>query len=132
MGQKMGNRTRVNPAGSRESTSMNNRTGEGHMDSLEDGAVRQAMPQGTKKHGTQTSEEVQLATDRPQTNDRRKIHMRLGDVIPGTVVTRIKEEIIPAIRTGGKIQSPRALIRGNETQAGHSRDATSMATALNL
>ena len=87
---------------------------------------------GDKKTRDPSSEEVQLATDRPQTNDRRKIHMRLGDVIPGTVVTRIKEEIIPAIRTGGKIQSPRALIRGNETQAGHSRDATSMATALNL
>ena len=45
-------------------------------------------------------------TDRPQTNDRRKIHMRLGDVIPGTRVMRIKEEVIPAIRTGGKLQIP--------------------------
>ena len=32
--------------------------------------------------GAQTSEEVQLATDRPQTNDRRKRHMRREDVIP--------------------------------------------------
>ena len=41
-----------------------------------------AMPQGTIGHGAQTSEEVQMATDRPQTNDRRKTHMRLGDVVP--------------------------------------------------
>ena len=30
----------------------------------------------------QTSEEVQLATDRPKRTDRHKTHMRLGDVIP--------------------------------------------------
>ena len=76
------------------------------MDPLEEGAVHQAMPQRTLEHGAQTSEEAQLATDRPQTNDRRKIHMRLGDVIPGAGVMRVKEETIPAIRTGGKIQSP--------------------------
>ena len=75
------------------------------MDPLEGGAVHQAMPQGTIERGAQTSEEVQLATDRPQTNDRRKIHMRLGDVIPGAGVMRVKEETIPATRTGGKIQS---------------------------
>ena len=75
------------------------------MDPLEEGAVHQAMPQGTIEHETQTSEEAQLATDRPQTNDRRKIHMPVGDVIPGTGVMRVKEETIPAIRTGGKIQS---------------------------
>ena len=32
--------------------------------------------------GAQTSQEVQLATNRPQTNDRRKTHMRRVDVIP--------------------------------------------------
>ena len=53
---------------------------------------------GPEHHSTET--------DRPQTNDRRKIHMRLGDVIPGTGVMRIKEEVIPAIRTGGKLQIP--------------------------
>ena len=84
---------------------MNNRIGEGHMDPLEEVAVHPAMPQGTIGQGAQTSEEVKLATDQPQTNDRRKIHMRLGDGIPGTGVMRIKEEVIPAIRTGGKIQS---------------------------
>ena len=76
------------------------------MDPLEEGAVHQAMPQGTIEHGAQTSQEVQLATDRHQTNDRRKIHMRLGDGIPGTGVMRIKEAVVPAIRTGGKIESP--------------------------
>ena len=37
---------------------------------------------GDNRPGAQTSEEVQLATDRPQTNDRRKTHWRLGDVVP--------------------------------------------------
>ena len=55
---------------------------EGHMDPREEGAVHPAMPQGTIGRGAQTSEEVHLATDRPQTNERRKTHMRLGDVIP--------------------------------------------------
>ena len=73
------------------------------MDPLEEGAVHQAMPQGTIEHGAQISEEAQLTTDRPQTNDRRKIHMRMGDVIPGTGVMRVKEETIPVIRTGRKI-----------------------------
>ena len=69
------------------------------MDPLEEeGEVHQAMPQETI--------EAQLATDRPQTNDRRKIHMRLGNMNPGKGVMRVKEETIPAIRTGGKIQSP--------------------------
>ena len=52
------------------------------MDPLEEGAVHPAMPQGTIGHCAQTSKEVQLATDRPRMNDRRKTHMRLGDVIP--------------------------------------------------
>ena len=45
------------------------------MDPLEERAVHQATPQATIDHGAQTSEEVPLATDRPQTNDRCKIHM---------------------------------------------------------
>ena len=101
---------------------------EGHMDPLEEEAVHPAMPQGTVGHGAQTSEEVRLATDRPQTKDRLKTHMRLEDVIPGTGVMRIKEEVIPAIRTGRK--NPEPLSEGNDAQAGHSRDATSMATAF--
>ena len=54
------------------------------MDPLEVGAVHQAMPQGIIEHGAQTVEQVQQGTDRPQTNDRRKAHMRLGEVIPVT------------------------------------------------
>ena len=76
------------------------------MDPLEEGAVHQAIPQGTIDPGAQLTGEVQLATDRPLTKDQRKIQMRLGDVIPGTGVMRAKEEIIPASRTGGKIRSP--------------------------
>ena len=107
------------------------------MDPLEVGAVHQAMPQRIIEHGAQTSEEVQLATDRPQTNDRRKAHMRLGEVIPGTVVMRAQggvmratEESIRAIRTEGKFQVQNPYEGGNDTKAGHSRDATSMATAF--
>ena len=73
---------------------------------LEEGAVHQAIPQETLDPVAQTSEEVQLAKYRPLTNDQRKIHMRLGDVIPERGVMRAKEEIIPASRTGGKIGSP--------------------------
>ena len=65
---------------------MTNRIGEEHTDPLEVGAVQQAIQQGIIEHGAQTSEEVQLAIDRLQTNDRRKAHMRLGEVIAGTAV----------------------------------------------
>ena len=58
---------------------------------LDDGAVHQAIPQGTIDPEAQTSEEVQMAKDRHLTNDQRKIQMRLGDVIPGTGVMRAKE-----------------------------------------
>ena len=57
-------------------TLMTNKGG-GHMHPLEVGAAQQAMPQGIREHGDQISEEVQLAKDRPRTNDRRKAHMRL-------------------------------------------------------
>ena len=85
---------------------MSSKIGEEHMDLLEEGAVHQAIPQGTIDHGARTSYDFQVATDRPQTNERRKINMRLGDVIPGTGVMRAKEETIPASRTGGKIWRP--------------------------
>ena len=105
-GSKNGEPNTGELTGRRQRTSMNSRVGEGHMDQLEEERVHPAMPHGTISHGAQTSEEVQLATDRPQTNERRKIHLRLGDVIQGTGVMRIKEEVIPAIRTGGKIHRP--------------------------
>ena len=78
------------------------------MDPLEKGAVHQAMPQERVEHVAQTSEEVRLATDIPQTSDQRKIHMRLGDVIPGTGVMLVNKETIPAMRIEGKyhIQKP--------------------------
>ena len=82
---------------------MNNRTGEGHMDPHEEGAVHQDMPQGIKEHGAHTSEEVQLA------NDRRKIHMRMGDVNPGTGVMEPRKKQSQRFGQEGK---SRALIRG--------------------
>ena len=56
----------------------------GHIDPLEVGAVHQAMPQGIIELGAQTVEQVQQKTDRPQTNNRRKAHILLGEVIPVT------------------------------------------------
>ena len=88
--------------------------GGGHMDPLEVGAVHQAMPQGTIEHGARTVEQVQRGTDRPLTNDQRKAHMRLGEVIPVTGDMRAqggvmwaKEETLTAIRIAGmhRIQS---------------------------
>ena len=80
-----------------------------------------------KSQGAQKSEEGLMATDRPQTKDRCKAQMRLRDLIPQTGVMRIKEEIIPANRTGGKQE---LLSEVNDAQARHSRDATSMTTAF--
>ena len=74
-----------------------------------------AMPQGIIEHGAQTVEQVQQGTDRPQTNDRRKAHMRLGEVVRVTGDMRAqggvmwaKGETVTAIRIAGmhRIQSP--------------------------
>ena len=87
----------------------------GHKDPLEVGAAHQAIPQGIIEHGSQTVEQVQQGTDRPQTNDRCKANMRLGEVIPATGdmpahggVMWAKQETVTAIRTVGmhQIQNP--------------------------
>ena len=84
------------------------------MDPLEAGAVHQAMPQGVMEHGARTAEQVQRGRDRPLTNDQRKAHMRLGEVIPVTGgmqarggVMWAKRETLTAIRIAGmhRIQS---------------------------
>ena len=85
------------------------------MDPLEAGAVHEAMPQGIIEHGARTVEQVQRGTDRPLTNDQRKAHMRLGEVIPvtggmqarGGVMRTPKRETLTAIRIAGmhRIQS---------------------------
>ena len=54
------------------------------MDQLEVGAVHQAMSQGIIEHGARIVEQVQRGTDRPLTNDQRKAHMRLGEMIQVT------------------------------------------------
>ena len=61
-------------------------------DPLEVGAVHQAMPQGIIEHGAQTVEQVQRGTDTPLTNDPRKAHIGLGEVIPVTGDMRAQEE----------------------------------------
>ena len=68
------------------------------MDPREIEAVHQTMPQGIRGRGAQTSEEVLLATDRLQTNDRRETQTHLGDVIPQAGVMRIKDEVNQARR----------------------------------
>ena len=81
------------------------------MDPLE---VHQAMTQGIIEHRAQTVEQVQRGTDRSLTNDQRKAHMRLGEVIPVTRDMRAqgrfmwaKGETLTAIRIAGmhRIQS---------------------------
>ena len=90
------------------------------MDPLEAGAVHQAMPQGVMERGARTVEQVQRGTDEPLTNDQRKAHMRLGEVIPATGGMRArggvmwaKRETLTAIRIAGmhRIQSLRRGVR---------------------
>ena len=64
---------------------------------------------GDNRLRAQTSEEVELSTDRPQTNDRRQIHMRLGDVIPGTGFMRSRKKSSQQFGQEGKSRDP---IRG--------------------
>ena len=68
------------------------------------------------EHGARTVEQFQRGTDRPLTNDQRKAHMRLGEVIPVTGdmpaqggVMWAKGETLTAIRIAGmhRIQSLR-------------------------
>ena len=88
--------------------------GGGHRDPLEVGAVYQAMPQGIIEHGARAVEQVQRGRDRPLTNNQRKAHMRLGEVIPVTGDMRgqggvmwAEGETLTAIRIAGmhRIQS---------------------------
>ena len=107
--------------------------GGGHMDPLEVGADHQAMPQEIIDHGAQTVEQVQQGTDRPQTNDRSKAHMRLGEVIPAT-----GDMLAQGGQRGNShgdsdfrdAPNTKPLTGGNDTEAGHSRDATATATAF--
>ena len=91
------------------------------MDPLEAGAVHQAMPQGVIQHGARTVEQVQRGTDKPLTNDRRKAHMRLGEVIPATGgmqarggVMWAKRETLTVIRIAG-MHRTQSLRRGVRT-----------------
>ena len=106
--------------------------GGGHIDRLEVWAVHQATPQGIKVHGAQTVEQVQRGTDRAVTNDRRKAHMRLGELIPVTGDMRAQGEVMWAKGDSDCRDAPNTepLTRCDDTQAGHSRDATAMATAF--
>ena len=95
---------------------------------LEEEAVHPAIPQGRKSHGAQTSEEAQLATDRLQTNDRLKIHMRGGRCDSRNWSHANQGRSHPS--DSDRREKPEPLSGGNDAQAGHSRDATTMATAF--
>ena len=82
-GPKEGGPNSGGPSREPRVNSMNIKGGR-RMDPLEAGAVHQAMPQGVIQHGARTVEQIQRGTDRPLTNDQRKAHMRLGEVIPAT------------------------------------------------
>ena len=88
------------------------------MDPLEAGAVHQAMPQGVMEHGARTVEQVQRGTDRPLTNDQRKAHMRLGEVIRATGGMQArggaKRETLTVIRLAG-MHRTQSLRRGVRT-----------------
>ena len=104
------------------------------MDSLEVGAVQQAMPQGIIEHGAQTSEEVQLATDRPQTNQDthatgRGNSRNRSNASPG--MSHASQGINNRNESDGReVPSAETLSGGNDTQAGNSVEATSIATAF--
>ena len=104
---------------------MTNRIGEGHNDLLEVGAVHQAMPQGIITHGAQTSEEIQLANERPTQ----------GTHVTGRCVSRNRSHASqgrnnPSDSDRREVPNTEPLSGDNDTQTGHSRDATSMATAF--
>ena len=85
---------------------MNNLIEEGHMDPREQKAVHPAMSPRIIGRGAQRiSEGIQLVADRPQMNDQCETQMRVGEAILQARVTRIKEEVNPATRTGGEFRS---------------------------
>ena len=95
---------------------MNNLIEEGHMDPREQKAVHLAMPPRIIGRGAQRiSEGILLVAGRPQMNDQCETQMRLGEAIPQAGVTRIKEEVNPATRTGGNSV---ASIRGQQQSSG--------------
>ena len=106
---------------------MNSRIGEGHMDPLEEGAVHQAMPgdnrtrdpniKGSSTGNRQTSNErpTQDTHATGRCDSRNRSHASQGRNNPSDQDRK---------------ENPEPLSGGNDTQAGHSRDATSMATAF--
>ena len=98
------------------------------MDPLEEEAVHPAIPQGTIGHGAQTSEKAQLVTDQLQTNDRHKLHMRgvRCDSRNWSHANQGKSHPSDSDRR----EKPEPLSGGIDAQAGHSRNATSVATAF--
>ena len=98
------------------------------MDPLEEGAVHQAIPQGTIDPEAQITEEVQLATNRPLTKDQSQ-----DTHATGRCDSRNRSHASQGINNpceSDRRENLEPLSGGEATQAGHSRDAASMATAF--
>ena len=106
---------------------MNNPIEEGHMDPLEEEAVHPAMPQETIGHGAQTSEEVRRQqNDLKRTTDARyTCDWEMGFHELESCESRKKSS-----QRFEQEENPEPLTGGNDAPTGHSRDATSMATAF--
>ena len=83
------------------------------MDPLEVGAAHQAMPHGIIEHGAQTVEQVQQGTDNLKATGS-------GD----------SSNVGQGGKCHGDTPNTEPLTGGDDTQAGHSRDASAMATAF--
>ena len=107
------------------------------MDPLEAGAAHQAIPQRIIEHRAPTVGQVQQGTYRPRMKDRHKAHKQLEEVIP--INRRNASPGSVHVGQGGfsrgysecrDTPNREPLDTGDDTQAGHSRDATAMATAF--
>ena len=107
------------------------------MGPQEEGVTHTATPLEANGLGIpRVSEEALVAVGQSQTKNLREKQSWLEEEIPLTGVTRTREELSPATRTGGGGQStdmnevPEPQTTDKNDQAGYSRDATAMATAF--
>ena len=86
----------------REPTSTSIQTEEELIGSREEGVTNTAAPLDViGLEIPRRSEEALLAVGQSQTKDLREKHGRVEEVIPQTGITRIREELSQATRTGG-------------------------------
>ena len=124
MNRGVGKQPQENPTGSRELISMNKPTEEGHMDPREVGTVHPAMPQRIIDQGTQISEEAQLdSNERPMQNANATGRC-------DSAIWSHADQGKNRVSDSNRRKNPEVQSEGNDFQAGHLRDATSMASAF--